>query len=259
MDESSLAFSHVYFGYAKAPVLQDTDFVISPGRLTAICGPNGSGKSTLFGLAAGSLAPSRGRVTLAGQPVRDIPPKQRARRMAILPQSPEAPPELLVRDLVALGRFAHRRPLSGLRDADHAAINAGLAATKIEDLADRPLAALSGGQRQRAWIAMILAQEAPLILLDEPTNHLDITHAVETLELLQNLVQRDGKTVVVILHDINLMTAFADDVVLLGSQRDAVAGAFETVVSEASLTGLYGRPCVFGHLPNRARPFVVVQ
>ena len=128
-------------------------------------------------------------------------------KMRMLPQSPEAPVDLLVRDLVALGRYAHRQPFSGLSPRDHSAIEAGMAATEIQNFAHRPLSSLSGGQRQRAWIAMILAQEAPLLLLDEPTNHLDISHAVETLGLLRALVKVHGKTAIVILHDINLMAS----------------------------------------------------
>ncbi|MGR3434512.1 MAG: ABC transporter ATP-binding protein, partial [Shimia sp.] len=222
-----------------------------------ICGPNGCGKSTLFGVATGQLAPSGGSVTLGAEPIRAIPAKMRARRMALLPQSPDAPADLGVADLVALGRYAHRRAFAGLLPADRSAIARALDATDLADLADRPLAALSGGQRQRAWIAMTLAQDAPLILLDEPTNHLDVSHAIETMRLLRGLVEA-GKTVVVVLHDINLMAAFADEVVLMKDGRIAAAGTFETVVTEPAISALYGLPCTFATAPNRDRPMLAM-
>lgn len=259
MADTLLSFDSVRFGYGETPVLQDITYQFRAGKLTAICGPNGSGKSTMFGLAAGQLVAERGNVRLGDQMISQIPAKRRALTMAMLPQSPDAPPELLVRDLVALGRYAHRRPLAGLTDEDAAAIDAGLAATEMSALSERPLASLSGGQRQRAWIAMILAQEAPLILLDEPTNHLDISHAVETLDLLKRLVVEQSKTVIAILHDINLMASHADDVLLLCEGRVVAAGAFEDTVTEEALSTIYARTCRFGAVQGRARPFVVVQ
>lgn len=258
MGDASLTLTDLSFSYGGTAVLRNVRYRFRPGRLTAICGPNGSGKSTLFGLATGQLAPSEGVVRLNDQTVRGLSAKDRAKRMAMLPQSPEAPPELLVRDLVALGRYAHRKPLASLTKADQDAIENGLAATQMDALADRPLGSLSGGQRQRAWIAMVLAQSAPLILLDEPTNHLDISHAVETLDLLKRLVAREDKTVVAILHDLNLMAAYADDVLLLDKGKLQSAGPFESSVSPHALEAVYNRPISFGSIHGRNRPFIVV-
>lgn len=259
MSETTLTLNDVSFSYGDHTVVDTVSYAVRPGKMTVICGPNGSGKSTLFALASGQLQPQSGFVQLNAQPIGDLPAKSRARVMAMLPQSPDAPPELIVRDLVALGRYAHRSPLSGLSDADKDAVDGALSATDIIDLADRPLAALSGGQRQRAWIAMVLAQEAPLLLLDEPTNHLDISHAVETLDLLKELVVGSGKTIVAILHDINLMASHADDVVLMKDGAILSAGAFEEVVTEASISELYGKRCLFGSIAERSRPFLVVR
>lgn len=258
MAEAPLALRGIHFNYGEAAILRDVSYAFAPGRLTAICGPNGSGKSTALGIAAGQLRPKSGAALLHGAPVGGMSPKARAQVMAMLPQSPDAPAEMLVRDLVALGRYARRKPLAGLTEADEAAIRAGLEATHMGDLAHRPLAALSGGQRQRAWIAMILAQEAPLILMDEPTNHLDIAHAAETLDLLKALVAERGKTVIVILHDINLMASHADDVVLMKDGAIFRAGSFEQTVDESAMSALYERPFRFGSVPGRARPFLVV-
>ncbi len=254
-----LEFENVSFGYGNAPVLQDVSHRFSECRLTVICGPNGSGKSTLFRVASGMSRPETGEVRLGASEVASIPARVRARRMAMLPQAPDAPPELPVRDLVALGRYAYRKLFSGLRPEDRAAIDEALIATGMTDLADRPLAELSGGQCQRAWIAMTLAQAAPLLLLDEPTNHLDISHAVETMILLKSLVEKQGKTVILVLHDINLMASFAEDVILMEDGRIVSAGPFETTVTEDALSDLYGRKCQFGVLPGRARPFVAVS
>lgn len=259
MPETHLTLNDVSFSYGENVVVDAVKYAVRPGRMTAICGPNGSGKSTLFALASGQIEPQSGSVRLNAKPIGDYSAKSRARIIAMLPQSPDAPPELIVRDLVALGRYAHRSPLSNLSDADQHAISAALTATDMTGLADRPLVALSGGQRQRAWIAMVLAQEAPLLLLDEPTNHLDISHAVETLDLLKELVLESGKTIVAILHDINLMASHADDVVLMKQGAVLSAGAFEEVVTEASISELYGKTCVFGSIAEQSRPFLVVR
>ncbi|MEM8786906.1 MAG: ABC transporter ATP-binding protein [Pseudomonadota bacterium] len=259
MADPELSLTEIAFAYGSLPVLSDVTHRFAPGRLTVICGPNGSGKSTLFRVASGQDRPRSGAARLGRTDIARLPAKTRARAMAMLPQSPDAPAELLVRDLVALGRYAYRRPLAGLAPQDRAAIDAALAATDIATLADRPLAELSGGQKQRAWIAMTLAQQAPILLLDEPTNHLDISHAVETMHLLRHLVEREGKTVIAVLHDINLMTSFADEVVLMKAGRIVAAGPFAATVSEARLSALYDRPCRFGAIEGSDRPFVQVR
>lgn len=259
MTEPLLSMQNVAFGYGSRQILTNINCDMRQGRLTAICGPNGSGKSTLFGLASGQFQASSGQVRMGPHDIAKLPPKQRARHMAMLPQSPEAPMELLVRDLVGLGRYAHRKPLSGLGPEDRKAVDAGMQATAMSEFADRTLASLSGGQRQRAWIAMILAQEAPLLMLDEPTNHLDIGHAAETLDLLKRLVTEQGKSAIVILHDINLMASHADDVILLKDGQILSQGTFEEAVSEEVLTDLFDRKCRFGSVQGRDRPFIVVH
>ena len=259
MDSTALDLTNITFGYRDANVLHDVSISFAPGRLTAICGPNGSGKSTLLHLAAGQARPAQGHVTLNGAALHALSSKVRAQQLAMLPQTPDAPAELIVRDLVALGRYAYRTPIAGLSAKDNVVIEAALAATDMLDLALRPLAALSGGQRQRAWIAMTLAQEAPWLLLDEPTNHLDVAHAIEAMELLQTLVRRDGKSAVVVLHDINLMARFADDVVLLKDGQIVAAGPFDETETEECMSDVYGRRCRFGNAPVWRRPFIAVN
>lgn len=202
---------------------------------------------------------SQGSVMLNEQPLGLQTTRQRAQSLAMLPQTPEAPMELSVAHLVALGRYAYRTPLAGLSPADQAAIDAAMAATHLTELRQRPLSALSGGQRQRAWIAMTLAQEAAWMLLDEPTNHLDVAHAIETMGLLKTLTENQGKSVVVVLHDMNLMARFADDVVLMHNGEIVAHGPFESTVTETRLGDIYGRRCQFGHVSGRQRPFIVMH
>lgn len=259
MVETGLALSEIRFSYLKKPVLDNLSITFSPGRLTAICGPNGSGKSTLLHVAAMQSRSEQGSVMLNEQNLLQQSTRKRAQALAMLPQTPEAPRELTVGSLVALGRYAYRTPLAGLSPADRAAIDAALTATHLNDLQHRPLSALSGGQRQRAWIAMTLAQETQWMLLDEPTNHLDVAHAIETMELLDTLTKQQGKSVVVVLHDMNLMARFADDVVLMQNGKIVASGPFNSTVTESRLSDIYGRACQFGHIDGRERPFIVMQ
>ncbi|MDX8354823.1 ABC transporter ATP-binding protein [Cognatiyoonia sp. IB215182] len=259
MADDNLSLSDISFAYAKTPVLHGISTTFTKGRLTAICGPNGCGKSTLLNIAAAQMTPLQGQVQLGQQPLNRMPPKVRARHIAMLPQTPHAPSEMNVRDLAALGRYAYRGALSGLSVEDQNAVDCALQATNMAALADQPLAALSGGQKQRAWISMTLAQSAPWLLLDEPTNHLDVTHAVEVMELLSDLVAREGKTVVVVMHDLNLMARFSDDVVLMDQGRIVAEGCFAAAVDEERLSNIYCRPITFGQLEGRERPFIVVE
>ncbi len=214
MSDIHIALRDATTGYDDRLVFAGLTLEIPAGQVTALCGPNGCGKSTAL-KAMRRLIPLRhGAVLLEERPVSERSAKALAREIAMLGQTPEAPGDLTVRDLAGLGRYAHANRFSGPGAADRAAVDAALHAVDLSDLADRPVGALSGGQLQRAWLAMAIAQEAPAILLDEPTNHLDIAHALETLELVRRLAHEMGRTVVVVLHDLNLAARFADRLVL---------------------------------------------
>ena len=214
---TTLQADSITVGYGEDPVLDGLSFTVPHGRVTAIVGPNGCGKSTLLRTLARLLRPTAGSVRLDGQPLTELPSREIARRMALLPQTPVAPEGLLVRDLVARGRHPHQRWFSQWSHADEQIVADAMAATDTTDLADRALEQLSGGQRQRAWIAMTLAQDTELLLLDEPTTYLDLAHQVEVLDLVSQQNRVQGRTVVMVLHDLNLAARYSDTIVVMAA------------------------------------------
>lgn len=213
----------------SAPVLSGVSATFAAGRFTAVIGPNGSGKSTLLSCLARQL-PYLGTITVGGDDVAGLARRRLARRIAFLPQSPSAPEGVSVRGLVERGRQPHRRAFAPLGPADRVAIDHALERLSLTALAERPLAEISGGQRQRAWIALVLAQDTPVLLLDEPTSFLDLAHQAALLEIARELAI-EGRTVVAVLHDLNLATAFADDLLVLDAGRVATHGRPAEVVT----------------------------
>ncbi|WP_240916182.1 ABC transporter ATP-binding protein [Sanguibacter sp. HDW7] len=222
----------------RTPVLHDVAVTFAPGRLTAIVGPNGSGKSTLLACLAHQLHHD-GSVTLDGTDVARVPRRRLARRLAFLPQSPTAPEGVSVRGLTERGRTPHRRAFAPLGASDHAAVGSALARLDLEPLAERRLTELSGGQRQRAWIALVLAQDAPTLLLDEPTAFLDLAQQASLLDLARTLAH-EGRTVLAVLHDLNLAAAFADELVVLDRGRVHAQGAPADVLTRELLAEVFG-------------------
>lgn len=241
-------------GYGTSPVLNDLDLVIPERQMTVILGPNGSGKSTLLKAMARLLPVAVGEVRLQGALLQDLPTRQVAQRLAFLPQAPSLPEGLTVRDLVAQGRFPHQGWLGRPHPEDSAAVERALTLTGIEALADRPLTALSGGQRQRAWIAMVLAQETPLILLDEPTAWLDLQVQLEVMACLHRLTREAGRTLVLVLHELNLAAAFADHMVMLRDGRLIAEGVPEAVMTPALLRRVFGLEATVIPDPITGRP-----
>jgi iron complex transport system ATP-binding protein len=226
--------------YDGEPVVHELDLDVPRGRLTAVVGANGCGKSTLLRALARLLPPRAGTVRLDGRPIGEIATKEVARRLALLPQSPVAPDGLAVEDLVARGRYPHQRLFRHWSRQDEAAIETALEATAMVELRDRPLDELSGGQRQRAWIAMTLAQQTEIVLLDEPTTFLDLAHQVEVLDLLSDLVIDHGRTIVMVLHDLNQACRHADLLVALRDGRVHTAGPPADVVDAALVRQVFG-------------------
>ncbi|MCE0505899.1 ABC transporter ATP-binding protein [Roseivivax sp. GX 12232] len=244
-------------GYGRSLVFEDLDLTLPAGCVIALCGPNGSGKSTALRSMRRLLPMTGGRILLSGHDLKDWTAKTLARTVAMLAQSPDAPEEMSVRDLVMLGRYAHRRPLSGATAADDRACAEALEATGMTSHAASAIGALSGGQAQRAWIAMVLAQEAPTILLDEPTNHLDIAHALDVLELIRRMNREQGRNVVVVLHDLNFAARYADHVVLFEEGAVAAQGSVPEVLTEATISRVFGVDCRVLHPEGHARPIIV--
>ncbi len=243
--------------YDSVTALDLVDLDLPEGQITALCGPNGSGKSTALRVLRGLHDACAGDVEVAGRPLGDWTPRALARAVAMLSQSPDAPPELTVRDLVSLGRFAYRKRFVGQSPEDRAACARALEATEMADLADRPIGRLSGGQLQRAWIAMTIAQDAPRIFLDEPTNHLDVAHAFEVLELVRRLNRAQGRSVVLVLHDLNMAMRYADHTILFEDGHVLAAGPTTEVLTERRVAEVFGIRCRIVDLGERDGPVLV--
>ncbi|XBS71493.1 ABC transporter ATP-binding protein [Acerihabitans sp. KWT182] len=213
--ERGLRVENLRAGYGKTVIVDDVSLDIPVGKTTVLVGANGSGKSTLLNTIARMLAPMGGSVTLDGKAIHQQSTKAVARRLGILPQSPLLPEGLTVIDLVSRGRFPWQGFLRQWSDADEQAVAQALRFTGTEAFAHHPVESLSGGQRQRCWIAMALAQQTPVILLDEPTTFLDLRYQVDILELLRDLTVHQGRTVVMVLHDVNFAVNYGDTLVFL--------------------------------------------
>ncbi len=205
----------LHLAYDSREVISGLDLVVPPGAVTAVVGPNGCGKSTLLRGLARLLRPTGGAVLLDGRPLHELPSREVARTIGILPQSPSAPEGITVADLVARGRHPHQGWFRQWSAADDVVVSEALTATGTLDLAWRRVDELSGGQRQRVWIAMALAQAPDILLLDEPTTFLDVTHQLEVLDLLADLNRDRGATIVMVLHDLNLAARYADHLVVM--------------------------------------------
>lgn len=221
-------------------IIQGLDLAIPQGQITTLVGPNGCGKSTLLRGMARLLKPQGGTVYLDGDAIAHLPTKDLAKRLGILPQSPAAPEGLTVRELVAQGRYPHQTWLQQWSKEDELKVEEAIATTHLHEFANRPLDTLSGGQRQRAWIAMALAQDTETLLLDEPTTYLDLAHQIEVLDLLYQLNRQGGRTIVMVLHDLNLACRYSHQLIALREGNVLAQGLPQTVVTEALVRQVFG-------------------
>lgn len=252
-----LATEGATIGYGARSIVEALDLRIAPGAFTVLLGPNGSGKSTILRALARLLPLQAGAVLLDGRRISAMGSKEVARRVGLLAQGAVAPEGLRVIDLVRQGRYPHRAIFGGWSAGDEAAVQEALDLTRTQDLRDRPLEALSGGQRQRAWIAMALAQRAPILLLDEPTTYLDLAHQVELLELMRRLVDERGMTVVAVLHDLNHAARFGDHLVLLRDGRIVEEGAPAEVFRRDLIARVFGVDVSILPDPETGTPFCI--
>ncbi|GAB4245362.1 MAG: ABC transporter ATP-binding protein [Stanieria sp.] len=229
--------------YEGAPVVRNLDLGIPAGKITVLVGANGCGKSTLLRGLARLLKPKSGMVYLDGKEIVRLKSKTVAKKLGMLTQSPIAPEGLTVRDLVTMGRYPYQNWLQQWSKEDEQKVAEALEITAMRKLADRALDKLSGGQRQRAWIAMILAQDTDILLLDEPTTFLDLSHQVELLDLLQELHESKGKTIVMVLHDLNLACRYADYLVAVHQGKVYATGTPERVMTEEMVQEVFGLEC----------------
>ncbi len=224
-----------------ATVLDGVSAVFAPGRVTVLLGPNGAGKSTLLKCLTGLITPEKGGAILDGAPLARIPARERARQLAYLAQDPVVHWNLVVRELVALGRLPHRGPFGGPSAADLAAVDQAMADTEITHFADRPVHSLSGGERARVLLARVLAGEPRWLLADEPLASLDPAHQLDMLRLLRRAA-RSGAGVLLVLHDLNQAARIADDVLVLKAGRLIASGPATTTLSAPLLSDLYETP-----------------
>ena len=246
----------VTLGYDDRTIAANLSVSIPDGSFTVIVGPNACGKSTLLRALSRLLAPSQGRVLLDGRPIGGQPAKAVAQRLGLLPQSAIAPEGITVADLVARGRYPHQSFFRQWSTADEAAVGAAMAATDVSDLSGRLVAELSGGQRQRVWIAMVLAQETPILLLDEPTTFLDIAHQIEMLDLLADL-NAQGRTIVAVLHDLNHACRYASHLIAMKDGSILAEGAPAGIVTERLVEDVFGLPALVIDDPVTSTPLVV--
>ena len=231
-------------GYGGANIITDLNVSIPTGEFTVIVGPNACGKSTLLRSLARVL-PAQGTVLLQGEDIHSMGTKEIARIMGLLPQSPTAPDGIVVYDLISRGRYPHQGILGRWTHEDG-----------VSGLRDKRIDELSGGQRQRVWLAMVLAQDTPVVLLDEPTTYLDITHQVEVLNLARDL-QQQGVTVVAVLHELTLAFRYATNLVVMKQGTIVAEGQVTEVVTESLLKEVYALDCRLVDDPETGRPIVV--
>ncbi|MBU8713222.1 ABC transporter ATP-binding protein [Brevibacillus parabrevis] len=244
-------------GYGHKTVIDALDLQIHEGKISVLIGSNGCGKSTLLRSLARLIKPEDGTVLLDGKQLAQWSTKELAKQLAILPQGPIAPEGLTVRQLVEQGRYPHQGLLTPKSAQDEWMINQALEATQLTLHAQRAVDSLSGGQRQRAWIAMALAQDTPILLLDEPTTYLDMTHQIEILDLLFELNRQAGRTIVMVLHDLNLACRYADHIIALRDQRIYAQGKPEEVISAAVVKAVFDLDCEVIRDPLFGTPLVI--
>ncbi|MBF0756221.1 MULTISPECIES: ABC transporter ATP-binding protein [Micrococcus] len=245
-DDVAIRLRGLTLGYGPAsapPIVEDLDLDVPAGRVTAIIGANGCGKSTLLRGLTRQLAPRAGSIEVLGRDAARVSARDYARTVALLPQHPVAPEGMTVAQLVARGRHPHRGLLGGRAAGDDAAIASALERTDLVELAEREAGTLSGGQRQRAWLALVLAQQTPVVLLDEPTSYLDLSHQVEVLDLVRALPDPRGggrATVVAVLHELNLAARSADHIVAMAAGRVVAQGTPGEVIVPEVLAEVFG-------------------
>jgi ABC-type cobalamin/Fe3+-siderophores transport system ATPase subunit len=235
-----LAMDGVTVAYGERSIVDDVSLTVAAGHRLALVGPNGAGKSTLLRTLTGVLEPRQGTVRLRGIPIRTIDDRTVARTIAVVPELTQLPFAMPVHEVVALGRLPHDPPLSGLRGEDREAVESAMERVGVTDLRDRDARGLSMGERQLVFVAIALAQAAPILVLDEPTAHLDIRHQVVVMQLLADLNEADGRTVVAVLHDLALAANFFPRVAVMSGGRIVADGRPADTLDPGHIRSVFG-------------------
>jgi ABC-type cobalamin/Fe3+-siderophores transport system ATPase subunit len=247
--EPVLSAASLTLGYGSRTIVDSVDLSVAAGERLALVGPNGAGKSTLLRALTGVLQPRAGSVRLSGNPIASVHRQAVARTIAVVPELADLPFAMPVQEVVALGRLPHEPPLTGLRPSDIAAVDRAIERVGIAHLRRSDVRELSMGERQLVFIAVAIAQAAPILVLDEPTAHLDIRHQVEVMELLVELNRRDGTTVVAVLHDLALAAHFFPRVVVLDRGRLVADGEPSAVLVDERIRAVFGVDPALVRLP----------
>ena len=255
-NESRLVAQGVSVGYGNAVIIEDLSLEIVDQGFTALVGPNGSGKSTLLKAFARILKPKTGAILIDGESINRQASKEVAKRLAFLPQGPVVPEGITVEQLVSYGRSPYKSGFGATTAEDRRITDRALAITSLNDMRDRQVTTLSGGQRQRAWVAMTLAQDTGILLLDEPTTFLDIAHQFDLMDLLADL-HDNGRTIVIVLHDINQACRYANNVVVLRDGRIYEQGDPAQVVTVEMLQDVFEIACRVLPDPETVTPMCV--
>lgn len=250
----TLAAKNLQVGYGDKVIINELSFELPEGEITCIIGPNGCGKSTLLKTLSRIQRPNMGMIYLDGKAIQEIPTKEIAKKMAILPQTPGAPNGLTVSELVSFGRSPYKKGYGKLTDRDQEVIDWALEVTGMAPFRDQAIDALSGGQRQRAWIAMAIAQETDLLMLDEPTTYLDLAHQLEVLKLLERLNKEAKRTIIMVIHDLNHAARFSNYIVAMKNGAIIKKGSPFDVMTPDTLREVFNIDAILASDPKSGKP-----
>lgn len=255
--QTILSAQNLTLAYDNKTISSALDLDIPAGKITVIIGPNGCGKSTLLKGLSRIIKPTLGQVVLDGQAIEKYSARQLAQTLGLLPQSANSPAGITVFDLVARGRYPHQGLLHRWTQEDEQAVNTALQQTQLSELATCYLDELSGGQRQRVWLALVLAQQPHVLMLDEPTTYLDIAHQLEVLELCRQLNRQDNRTLVMILHDLNLAARYADFMIAMRDGKVIATGEPKRIFQAEVIKQVFGIDSQVINDPVTATPMVI--
>jgi len=251
---SCISTKNLNISYGNLDIVKDLNLDIPKGKITTIIGSNGCGKSTILKTIARIIQAKSGDIFVNNINIKEQSPKDLAKVMAVLPQSPQAPSGLTVEELIAYGRFPHQKGFGKMRKEDEDIVTWALKSTGIEEFRERPMEALSGGQRQRAWIAMALAQQTEILILDEPTTYLDLAHQLEILNLLEELNRNQGTTIVMVIHELNNAARFADHMIGVKKGKVICQGTAHEVMTKENLRELFNIDAEIVEDPRNNKP-----
>ena len=251
---SCISTKNLNISYGNLDIVKDLNLDIPKGKITTIIGSNGCGKSTILKTIARIIQAKSGDIFVNNINIKEQSPKDLAKVMAVLPQSPQAPSGLTVEELISYGRFPHQKGFGKMKKEDEDIVTWALKSTGIEEFRERPMEALSGGQRQRAWIAMALAQQTEILILDEPTTYLDLAHQLEILKLLEELNRKQGTTIVMVIHELNNAARFADHMIGVKKGKVVCQGTAHEVMTKENLKELFNIDAEIVEDPRNNKP-----